>query len=86
MKVVETETSAATTLTVPPELLASPIYANVRARARASSPTSPAAPPFELRYGKHVEVAQTFERLRDLALDLAKREASSSPASRASAR
>ena len=31
-------------------------------------------PPFELRYGKHVETAQTFEQLRDLALDLAKRE------------
>ena len=73
VKVVETETSAAATLTVSAELLASPIYANVR-RAHEKLSDATGRPPFELRYGKHVEVAQTFEQLRDLALDLTKRD------------
>jgi DNA gyrase subunit B len=73
VKLVETETSAAQTLTIPAELLASTIYANVRrAHERLAELTGP--PPFELRYGKHVEVAQTFEQLRDLALDLSRRD------------
>jgi len=73
VKLVETETSAAQALTIPAELLASPIYANVRrAHERLTELTGP--PPFELRYGKHLEVAQTFEQLRDLALDLSRRD------------
>jgi DNA gyrase subunit B len=70
---VETETSAAQTVTVPAELLSSPIYANVR-RAHAKLVDIAGRPPFALRYGKHAEPAQTFERLRELALDLAKRD------------
>jgi DNA gyrase subunit B len=70
---VETETSAAQTLTVPAELFASPIYANVRrAHTKLSEIVGP--PPFELRYGKHVETAQTFGQLRELALDVARRD------------
>jgi DNA gyrase subunit B len=73
VRFVETETSAAQALTVPAELLASPIYANVR-RAHAKLTDVAGRPPFELRYGKHVETAQTFEQLRDLALDVARRD------------
>jgi DNA gyrase subunit B len=73
VRFVETETSAAQTLTVPAELLASPIYANVRrAHTKLSEIVGP--PPFELRYGKHVETAQTFGQLRELALDVARRD------------
>ena len=73
VRFVETETSAAQTLTVPAELLASPIYANVRrAHQKLSEIVGP--PPFELRYGKHVETAQTFGQLRELALDVARRD------------
>jgi len=73
VRFVETETSAAQTVTVPAELLSSPIYANVR-RAHAKLVDIAGRPPFALRYGKHAESAQTFERLRELALDLAKRD------------
>ena len=73
VRFVETETSAAQTLTVPAELFASPIYANVRrAHTKLSEIVGP--PPFELRYGKHVETAQTFGQLRELALDVARRD------------
>jgi DNA gyrase subunit B len=73
VRFVETETSAAQSLTVPAELLASPIYANVR-RAHAKLTDVAGRPPFELQYGKHFETAQTFEQLRDLALDVARRD------------
>jgi DNA gyrase subunit B len=73
VRFVETETSAAQTVTVPAELLASPIYANVR-RAYHKLADVVGRPPFELRFGKHVETAHTFAQLRDLALDLAKRD------------
>src|SRR6185436_9069936 len=73
VKLIETETSAAQTVTVPAELIASPIYANV-SREHAKLAGIAGRPPFTLRYGKHVEVAQTYEELRDLALDLAKRD------------
>jgi len=73
VRFVETETSAAQTVTVPAELPSSPIYANVR-RAHAKLVDIAGRPPFALRYGKHAESAQTFERLRELALDLAKRD------------
>ena len=49
-RVVEHETSAATSSNVPAELLASPVYANVR-KAHALSPRSSGAPPFRLRLG-----------------------------------
>jgi DNA gyrase subunit B len=73
VKLIETETSAAQTVKVPAELLASPIYANV-SRAHAKLADIAGRPPFTLRYGKHGEVAQTYEELRDLALDLTKRD------------
>jgi DNA gyrase subunit B len=69
--VIETETSAATHVTVPAALLASPIYANLRkAYARLSEIAGP--PPFKLAVGKKQRHAQTFSELRHEALDLAK--------------
>jgi DNA gyrase subunit B len=73
VRFVEAETSAAQTITVPAALLASPIYENVR-RAHARLAEAVGRPPFTLRYGKHVETAQTYERLRELSLDLTKRD------------
>jgi DNA gyrase subunit B len=71
IKVVETETSSATHVTVPAALLASPIYANLRrAYARLTEITGP--PPFELSVGKKRRHALTFSALRHEALDLAK--------------
>ncbi|HZG36294.1 MAG TPA: DNA topoisomerase (ATP-hydrolyzing) subunit B [Gaiellaceae bacterium] len=71
VKVVETETSAATHLTVPAELLASPIYANLR-RAYAKLLETTGPPPFALASGKKTRQALTFGALRTSALDLAK--------------
>src|SRR4051794_37016280 len=73
VKFVETETSAAQTLTIPLTLLSSPIYQNVR-RAHERLADVVGRAPFTLRFGKHVEVAQTYEELRDVALDLTKRD------------
>jgi DNA gyrase subunit B len=71
VKVVETETSSATHVTVPAELLSSPIYANLRkAYARLTEITGP--PPFQLSVGKKRREALTFSALRSEALDLAK--------------
>ncbi len=71
VKVIETETSAASHVTVPLELLTSPIYANVR-RAYAKLVEVVGAPPFVVRYGKKSMTALTFDQLRSGALDLAK--------------
>jgi DNA gyrase subunit B len=73
VKFIETETSAAQTVTIPIALLTSPIYENVR-KAHEKLADVVGRPPFTLRYGKHVEVAQTYEELRDLALELTKRD------------
>jgi DNA gyrase subunit B len=71
VRVVETETSAAHMVSVPPALLASPIYERLRGTyARLAEVTGP--PPFTLKYGKRTETALTFEQLRHFALDLAK--------------
>ena len=71
VKVVETETSSASHVTVPAELLASPIYANLRrAYAKLMEITGP--PPFQLSVGKKRREAITFSALRHEALDLAK--------------
>ena len=71
VKIVETETSSATHVTVPAELLASPIYANLRkAYGRLTEIAGP--PPFELSVGKKRREAMTFSALRHEALDLAK--------------
>ena len=71
MKVVETETSSATHITVPAELLASPVYANLR-RAYAKLIDIVGPPPFKLAIGKKKREAETFGALRHESLELAK--------------
>ncbi len=71
VKVVEEETSTAQTIALSAELLASPIYANLRkAYAKLVEVTGP--PPFTLQLGKKTAAAYTFSELRSGALDLAK--------------
>ena len=71
LKVIETETSAATHITVPVGLLSSPIYANLR-RAYTKLIEVVGPPPFKLAAGKKTREAETFAELRAEALDLAK--------------
>ncbi len=71
VKVVENETSSATHVTVPAELLASPIYANLR-RAYAKLTEIVGPPPFLLAAGKKRRASETFGSLRHEALELAK--------------
>jgi DNA gyrase subunit B len=71
VKVVETETSSATHITVPAELFASPIYANLR-RAYAKLLEIVGPPPFTLAQGKKRRLAETYGALRNEALELAK--------------
>jgi DNA gyrase subunit B len=71
LKVVERETSAASHVVVPAELLTSPVYANLRkAYARLREIVGP--PPFDLALGKRTRHAETYEDLRFEVLDLAK--------------
>ncbi|HEV2590433.1 MAG TPA: DNA topoisomerase (ATP-hydrolyzing) subunit B [Gaiellaceae bacterium] len=71
IRVVETETSAARTTTVPLELLASPIYAGLRnAYAKLVEQLGP--PPFTITIGKEEGVAHSFDELRARVLDAAK--------------
>ena len=71
LKVVERETSAASHVVIPAELLASPVYANLRkAYARLREIVGP--PSFDLALGKKKRHAETYEELRDQVLDLAK--------------
>jgi DNA gyrase subunit B len=72
VKVVEIETSAAHEVAVPRELLASPIYAHVRRTYERLRDAVGGLPPFSLQLGKKHEDADTFEALRDRAVDLAK--------------
>jgi DNA gyrase subunit B len=70
-RVVERETSAATHVTVPAALLASPVYDNLRKTyARLSEIAGP--PPYELVSGKKSRHAETYSALRHEALELAK--------------
>jgi DNA gyrase subunit B len=71
IKIIERETSAASHVTVPAELLASPVYAGLR-RSYAQLAEIVGAPPFKLALGKKERVAESFEELRSEALDLAK--------------
>ena len=71
VKVVETETSSATHITVPAALFASPIYAHLR-KAYAKLLEIVGPPPFTLAAGKKRREAETFGSLRHEALDLAK--------------
>ena len=71
VKVVETETSAATHVTVPAELVASPIYTNLR-KAYAKLVEVVGTPPYTLVSGRKRREAETFAELRGEALELAK--------------
>ncbi len=71
VKIVETSTSAASNVTIPVELLGSPVYANVR-RAYAKLADVVGRPPFSLAAGKKQREAATFGSLRTDSLDLAK--------------
>ena len=72
VRVVESSTGTAATIDVSEELLASPIYANVRKAYARLGDVVGGRPPFVLQLGKKVEHAETFEMLRARALDLAK--------------
>jgi DNA gyrase subunit B len=71
LRIVERETGAAASVVVPTELLASPIYANVR-KTYARLAELVGQPPFQIAFGKRTRGAETFGQLRDLALELAK--------------
>jgi DNA gyrase subunit B len=71
IKVVEVESSAASRVTIPTGVFASPVYANLR-RSYARLVEIVGMPPFELTLGKKRRTADTFEGLRHEALDLAK--------------
>jgi DNA gyrase subunit B len=71
LKAIEKATSAAQTIRIPTELLASPIYANLR-RSYQRLIEVIGAPPFTLRLGKTTEIAETFTGLRETALAIAK--------------
>jgi DNA gyrase subunit B len=71
VRVIESETSAASHVTVPAELLSSPVYEGLRrAHGRLSEIVGP--PPFKLALGKKTRRAETFEELRHQALELGK--------------
>jgi DNA gyrase subunit B len=71
LRVIERETGASTTVVVPTELLASPIYANVR-KTYDRLVELVGAPPFTVAFGKKSRKAATFPELREQALELAK--------------
>jgi len=71
LRVVERETGAAASVVVPVELLASPIYANVR-KTYARLAELVGRPPFTLSFGKKTRNPETFAQLRETALELAK--------------
>jgi DNA gyrase subunit B len=71
VRVIETETSAAHNVAVPIELLGSPIYTKLR-QAYNRLVEIAGRPPFTVKVGKELEVAESFDALRALALDAAK--------------
>jgi DNA gyrase subunit B len=71
VKIVEESTSAAQTVRLSADLLASPIYANLR-RAYTKLVDIAGTPEFKLRLGKKTADAATFSELRTATLDLAK--------------
>ena len=71
LRVVESETGSAASVVVPTELLASPIYANVR-KTYARLAELIGHPPYTIAFGKKTRVAETFAQLREMALELAK--------------
>ncbi|HYT51012.1 MAG TPA: DNA topoisomerase (ATP-hydrolyzing) subunit B [Gaiellaceae bacterium] len=71
IKIIERETSAASHITLPADLFASPVYAGLR-KTYERLVDMVGAPPFELTLGKKERTAETYEQLRHEALDLAK--------------
>jgi len=71
VRVSEIATSAAHHVNVPVELIASPAYRNVRMRY-AKLAEAIGTPPFRVANAKRSEVAETYEELRHLTLELAK--------------
>ncbi len=71
VKVVEEETSAAQTVALSAELLASPVYGHLRSAYRKLVDVV-GAPPFSLALGKRQAEAAGFAELRHEALDLTK--------------
>jgi DNA gyrase subunit B len=71
VKVVERETSAATHITVPADLLSSPVYANLR-KAYTKLQEVAGSPPFTISLRKKEVEAVTFGDLRERVLELAK--------------
>jgi DNA gyrase subunit B len=71
VKVVEASTSAAWHVTVPGELLASPVYEHLR-RTYGRLRELVGSPPFTLASGKKSRLALTYGALRNETLDLAK--------------
>src|SRR5581483_7250657 len=71
VRLVETETSTARSISVPVELLGSPIYGHVR-KAYAKLGEIVGLPPFAVASGKERELAETFSELRAKVLDAAK--------------
>jgi DNA gyrase subunit B len=71
VKVVEKETNAAQTVSVPATLLDSPIYDHVR-RAYGKLADAVGLAPFTIAHGKTSELAETYQELRDEALEVAK--------------
>jgi DNA gyrase subunit B len=71
LKIVELATSAAGFVTLPVDLLVSPVYAGLR-RSYGKLAEIVGAPPFELSLGKKSVHAETFDALRNRALELAK--------------
>jgi DNA gyrase subunit B len=71
IRLVETETSTSRNITVPVELLGSPIYSHVRKTyARLSEIVG--LPPFSVEVGKETELAETYDALRTKVFDAAK--------------
>jgi DNA gyrase subunit B len=71
VSLVETETSTTRNITVPVELLASPIYGHVRT-AYAKLSDIVGLPPFRVTVAKEERTAETYESLRQYVLDAAK--------------
>jgi DNA gyrase subunit B len=71
IRLVETETSTARSISVPAELLGSPIYGYVR-KGYARLGEIAGLPPFTVSIGKELETAETFGELRTKVLDAAK--------------
>ena len=72
VRLVELETSAVREVAVPLDLLESPIYGHVRRTYQRLNEVVGGLPPFALKLGKRRAEAETFEGLRDRAVELTK--------------